>query len=58
MNSENATLVYFSPTSTTQTILKEMAKGLGKNVATVLDITKPGVRNQPAPEFLKGRLME
>ncbi len=52
MNFKNTTLVYFSPTSTTQTILKEIAKGLGKNIATVLDITKPGVRNQPAPEFL------
>ncbi len=51
MNYENTTLVYFSPTSTTNTILKEIAKGIGKEVCAAIDITKPEIRNQPGPEF-------
>lgn len=52
MNPEHANLLYFSPTSTTQTIIKEIAKGIGKNVSSALDITKPEIRNLSAPEFV------
>jgi len=51
MNPENTTLLYFSPTATTQTILKKIATGLGRNVSAVIDITNPEIRSQPAPEF-------
>ncbi|WP_457553333.1 4Fe-4S binding protein [Desulfobacula sp.] len=51
MHPENTTLLYFSPTSTTKTILNEIAKGLDQNVLTVLDITNPDFRAQAAPEF-------
>jgi NAD-dependent dihydropyrimidine dehydrogenase PreA subunit/flavodoxin len=51
MNPENTTLLYFSPTATTQTTLKEIAKGLGKNISNTIDITKPEIRSQSAPEF-------
>mgnify|MGYP005623976701 FL=1 len=51
MSPENTTLVYFSPTSTTHTILKEIARGIGKEICAVIDITKPEIRNQNAPEF-------
>jgi ferredoxin len=51
MNLENTTLLYFSPTATTQTILKEITKGLAKNVSNAIDITKPEIRTQPSPGF-------
>jgi len=51
MKSENISLIYFSPTSTTRIILEEIAKGLGKEVSAVIDITKPDIRNQQAHEF-------
>ena len=51
MKFENLSLIYFSPTSTTQTVLKEIAKGLGKKIHTVINITDPQIRNHPAPEF-------
>ncbi len=52
MKPENTNLIYFSPTSTTQTIINEIAKGIDRDVSLVLDITKPEIRNQPAPEFI------
>ncbi len=51
MSPENLTLLYFSPTSTTQITLKEIAKGIGKRVVASIDITDPGIRNKTAPEF-------
>jgi hypothetical protein len=39
------------PISTTNTILKEIAKGIGKEICALIDITKPEIRNQNAPEF-------
>ncbi len=51
MQPEKTSLIYFSPTSTTQLILKEIAKGIGKEISLIIDITSPQVRNQPAPEF-------
>ncbi|MCK5683454.1 ferredoxin, partial [bacterium] len=51
MKPEKISLIYFSPTSTTKTILNEIAKGIGKEISVVIDITKPNIRNQPVPEF-------
>ncbi|WP_300455904.1 4Fe-4S binding protein [Desulfobacula sp.] len=51
MNIEKTTLLYFSPTSTTRIILEEIARGMGKEALAVIDITKPEMRTQPAPEF-------
>jgi len=51
MDFKNTSLVYFSPTKTTQTILEEIAKGIGKDDIAVIDITKPEIRSQPAPAF-------
>lgn len=51
MKSENISLIYFSPTSTTRIILEEIAKGLGNKVSSVVDITRPEMRNQKAPGF-------
>ena len=51
MEPEKISLIYFSPTSTTQLILNEIAKGIGKKVSTVIDITNPEVRNKISPEF-------
>ena len=51
MKFENISLIYFSPTSTTRIVLEEIAKGFGKEVPAVIDITKPEIRNQPAPGF-------
>ncbi|MDD9302427.1 MAG: 4Fe-4S binding protein [Desulfobacter sp.] len=45
------TLIYFSPTQTTRTVLEEIAKGMGKKVAKVVDITLPATRFQLAPKF-------
>jgi ferredoxin len=51
MNSKDITLIYFSPTDTTRTVLEEIAKGLGKNDYNVIDTTKSEIRTQPAPVF-------
>jgi len=51
MHFEHTRLLYFSPTSTTKTILKQIAKGIGKDVSSIIDITKPDIRKLPAPEF-------
>jgi len=37
MQPEKTSLIYFSPTSTTQLILKEIAKG----ISLIIDITSP-----------------
>ncbi len=41
MQPEKTSLIYFSPTSTTQLILKEIAKGIGKEISLIIDITSP-----------------
>lgn len=51
MKPKTITLLYFSPTETTRKTLEEIAKGIGTKVGNVIDITKPDIRNQPAPEF-------
>lgn len=51
MDSKKTSLVYFSPTQTTQTILEEIAKGIGRDNLSVIDITKPEIRSQSAPTF-------
>ena len=51
MNFKNITLIYFSPTGTTQTVLEEIAKGFDKNIEAIIDITKLEIRTKPAPEF-------
>ncbi len=44
-------LIYFSPTGTTKTLLKALAKGMGISRPRVTDITSPVVRKAPAPAF-------
>jgi len=51
MQPEKTALLYFSPTSTTRLVLEQIAKGIGKEVSTVIDLTSPQARNQPVPEF-------
>ncbi|MCF8091743.1 MAG: 4Fe-4S binding protein [Desulfotignum sp.] len=46
MNRKTITLVYFSPTATTRTVLEEIAKGTGYDVADVYDITLSKTRKQ------------
>ena len=51
MKTENLSLVYFSPTSTTGIVLEEIARGLGQESPKIFDITRPDIRNQVAPIF-------
>jgi len=57
MHQDNTTLIYFSPTGTTRTILGQIAKGLGKNEFTTIDITNAEVRSRPAPKFGDGLVL-
>jgi len=41
MNTDAITLVYFSPTNTTRTVLESVAKGMGKSIARDIDLTRP-----------------
>ena len=40
-------LVYFSPTETTQAVVREIARGINPGNVESLDITRPGARLQP-----------
>lgn len=51
MNAKTVTLLYFSPTATTRTVLEKIAQGMGAPVGKTIDITRPETRNQPAPGF-------
>lgn len=44
VSSNSITLVYFSPTRTTQIILEEIAKGMALPVSGVIDLTNPAIR--------------
>ncbi len=52
--SELLTLIYFSPTRTTQTILEEVARGMNIPVASVIDFTKPSTRLKDAYDIRQG----
>ena len=47
MKTESVTLVYFSPTGTTKTLVREIARGINPVTMEELDITRPGARIQP-----------
>ncbi|WP_022666819.1 EFR1 family ferrodoxin [Desulfospira joergensenii] len=51
MNHKSTTLLFFSPTATTRTVLEKIAQGMGKPVAEVIDITRPDIRNRPVPDL-------
>jgi len=51
MNKKTVTLVYFSPTTTTRTVLEEIAKGTGYDMADVFDITLSQAREKILPEI-------
>ena len=51
MNVHSTTLVFFSPTGTTQKVVREIAAGVGAETVQVLDCTKPAVRSDDAPTF-------
>lgn len=51
MEPKQVSLVYFSPTNTTKTILEEIAKGMGKEVTHVIDLTKPESRSNSSYEL-------
>ncbi len=44
-------LIYFSPTNTTRTVLEEIAKGMGKEVSTIIDMTKPANRSNQSHDL-------
>ncbi len=56
MNSKGITLIYFSPTGTTQKVLENITKGMGREVSSRIDITDPATRNQ-APPALKDEMV-
>lgn len=45
----NAHLLYFSPTGTTRTILKNIALGMGIEKTTEINLTRPQTRQEPLP---------
>lgn len=47
MNIESVRLVYFSPTGTTQAVVRAIARGIKDGNVEELDITRPGARIQP-----------
>ena len=47
MNIESVKLVYFSPTGTTQAVVRAIARGMNHVNLEELDITRPGARVQP-----------
>lgn len=47
MNIESVRLVYFSPTGTTQAVVRAIARGITHGSAEELDITRPGARIRP-----------
>ncbi|BCS89705.1 EFR1 family ferrodoxin [Pseudodesulfovibrio sediminis] len=47
MNINTVKLAYFSPTKTTETILHDIAKGIGPETLDVIDITRSDARQQP-----------
>jgi ferredoxin len=49
MNKKTITLVYFSPTATTRTVLEEIAKGTGFAIDKVYDITLASARKSVPP---------
>jgi ferredoxin len=51
MNIQHIHLMYFSPTHTTRRILEEIARGMGREAATVTDITPSEIRRQKPPVF-------
>jgi ferredoxin len=57
MKPETINLIYFSPTATTRTILKEIARGTGFEIASTTDITSPETRKQPPFEPESGIVM-
>jgi ferredoxin len=46
MKTESVKLVYFSPTGTTKTVVREIARGINPGTVEELDITRPGARVQ------------
>lgn len=44
-------LVYFSPTNTTRTVLEEIARGVGKEISVIIDMTKPGERSKQSHDL-------
>jgi ferredoxin len=47
MKIESVKLVYFSPTGTTEAVVREIARGTNPVTMELLDITRPGARLQP-----------
>ena len=41
MSAPNLTLIYFSPTNTTRTVLESIAKGMGGTIAREMNLTRP-----------------
>jgi len=41
----NITLIYFSPTNTTRTVLESVAKAMGRTITREVDLTRPENRN-------------
>lgn len=52
--SEPLTLIYFSPTRTTRTIVEEIARGMKIPAASVIDFTKPEIRSKSGYDIGQG----
>jgi ferredoxin len=46
MKTESVKLVYFSPTGTTRTVVREIVRGMNPGIVEEMDITRPGARTQ------------
>ena len=57
MEKKELTLLYFSPTNTTRTVLEAIAKGIGGNISTVIDITRPENRSKPITNLATGPVL-
>lgn len=52
MSTKGISIIYFSPTGTTRKVVENIAKGMGQDISSCIDITAPKTRNQ-IPEPLK-----
>lgn len=57
MNKNELTLVSFSPTNTTRTVLEAIAKGMGIPISSVIDMTKPENRRNPGCDLNNGPVL-
>lgn len=57
MSTAGLTLIYFSPTQTTRTVLEEIARGTGEEITDVIDLTLPENRAADAYNLNEGPVL-